>query len=86
MAPFTQAIATELQLWLNRNEKEVKAIADKALQARKAREAARKAREAVREQVKKKEKALKFDRTNPLTYLNYGIFCIKNNQKETNYN
>ena len=32
------------------------------------------------------EKALKFDRTNPLTYLNYGIFCIKNNQKETNYN
>lgn len=61
MAPFTQAIATELQLWLNRNEKEVKAIADKALQARKAREAARKAREAVREQVKKKEKALKFD-------------------------
>ena len=59
MAPFTQAIATELQLWLNRNEKEVKAIADKALQARKAREAARKAREAVREQVKKK--ALKFD-------------------------
>lgn len=61
MAPFTQAIATELQLWLSRNEKEVKAIADKALQARKAREAARKAREAVREQVKKKEKALKFD-------------------------
>ena len=54
MAPFTQAIATELQLWLSRNEKEVKAIADKALQARKA-------REAVREQVKKKEKALKFD-------------------------
>ena len=61
MAPFTQAIATELQLWLNRNEMEVKAIADKALQSRKAREAARKAREAVREQVKKKEKALKFD-------------------------
>ena len=68
MAPFTQAIATELQLWLNRNEKEVKAIADKALQARKAREAARKAREAVREQVKKKEKALKFD-SNLLTVI-----------------
>lgn len=44
------------------NEKEIKKIIDKALNARKAREAAKKAREAVRDtQKKKKEKALKFD-------------------------
>lgn len=61
MSPFTQAMASELQVWFERNEKVMKAIADKALQARKAREAAKKAREAVREQTKKKEKALKFD-------------------------
>ena len=43
------------------NEKEVKLIADKAINAKKAREAAKKAREKAREQGKKKEKALKFD-------------------------
>ena len=44
------------------NEKEVKLIADKAISARKAREAAKKARDAAREgEKKKKEKVIKFD-------------------------
>ena len=62
MTPFMTEFSTNLNIWLNNNEKEIKVIADKALSARKAREAAKKAREAVREnQKKKKEKALKFD-------------------------
>lgn len=62
MKPFTQVLADNLQVWFTNNEKEVKMVADKALAARKAREAAKKAREAVREtQKKKKEKVLKFD-------------------------
>ena len=61
MTPFTQAIADNLQYWLRNNEKEIKVIADKAIAAKKAREAAKKAREKVREVNKKKEKALKFD-------------------------
>ena len=62
MKPFTQAIAEELQVWFLINEKEVKIIADKALNARKAREAARKAKDAARGIAKpKKEKVLKFD-------------------------
>ena len=61
MKPFTQALAENLEYWLNNNEKEIKVIADKAINAKKAREAAKKAREKAREQVKKKEKVLKFD-------------------------
>ena len=61
MTPFNQALVDNLQYWLKNNEKEVKIIADKALDARKAREAAKKARENVREKAKKKEKVLKFD-------------------------
>jgi len=62
MKPFTQVLADNLQVWFTNNEKEVKMVADKALAARKAREAAKKAREAVREtKKKKKEKVLKFD-------------------------
>lgn len=61
MTTFTQALAENLSYWLNNNEKEIKLIADKALNARKAREAAKKAREAARGDKKKKEKALKFD-------------------------
>ena len=60
-AIFTQAIAENLRIWLENNEKEIKAIADKAINAKKAREAAKKAREAARGVNKKKEKALKFD-------------------------
>ena len=61
MTPFTSAITEELKIWFVQNEKEVKAIADKAINAKKARLAAQKARDNVREVQKKKEKALKFD-------------------------
>ena len=61
MKPFTAILSDNIQAWLSVNEKEIKIIADKALSARKAREAAKKAREAVREnQKKKKEKVVKF--------------------------
>lgn len=56
MTPFTQVLSFEIQNWLHQNEKEVKIIADKALNARKARKAAKKARDAAR---KPKEKGLK---------------------------
>ena len=61
MQPFTQAITDNLQYWLKNNEKEIKIIADKAISAKKAREAAKKARDNAREKNKKKEKVLKFD-------------------------
>lgn len=61
MSTFTQALAENLSVWFANNEKEIKVIADKALSARKAREAAKKARETERNKTKKKEKALKFD-------------------------
>lgn len=61
MTPFTKAITENLIFWMNANEKEIKVIAEKAINARKARDAAKKARESVRQQNKKKEKALKFD-------------------------
>ena len=57
MSPFTQAIAEDLRLWLEGNEKEVKMIADKAINAKKARLAAQKAREAVRDKAPKTPKA-----------------------------
>lgn len=54
----TQALKT---LFIS-NEKEIKKIVDKALSAKKARDAAKKARDAAREgEKKKKEKVLKFD-------------------------
>ena len=61
MTPFVGPVAEELRDWFITNEKDLKAIADKAISARKARLAAQKARETVREGQKKKEKALKFD-------------------------
>jgi len=58
----TQSFAEGLNNWFEANEKEVRTIADKALVARKAREAARKAKEAARQtQVKKKDAFLEFD-------------------------
>lgn len=58
----TQSFVEGLTNWLEVNEKDVKLIADKALSARKAREAAKKAREAARQtQVKKKDAFLEFD-------------------------
>lgn len=61
MKPFTGVFAEELQNWFAANEKEIKKICDKALSARKAREAAKKARDAVREPKGKEKKVLKFD-------------------------
>ena len=62
MKNFVSSLAENLNYWFVNNEKEVKSIADKAINARKAREAAKKAREAVREdKKKKKDKVLKFD-------------------------
>ena len=63
MSSITEGITSELQSWLLINEKEIKKIFDKAVAAKKAREAAKKAREAARGVNKKQEKkrALKFD-------------------------
>ena len=62
MKPFTAPFSEALRNWMTFNEKEVKKIADKAINARKAREAAKKARESVRNKAeKKKDKVLKFD-------------------------
>ena len=62
MKPFTSPFTEALNYWMHANEKEVKIIADKAIGARKAREAAKKARDAARAiDKKKKEKVLKFD-------------------------
>ena len=56
MHPFLEDLTLALRGWLESNKAEIKIIADKALSARKAREAAKKARDAVR---KPKEKGLK---------------------------
>lgn len=58
MTPFTGTIADGLRTWLAQNEKDVKSIAEKAITARKAREAARKAREATRNPKEKKKQFL----------------------------
>ena len=57
MTPFTSAIAEDLRIWFLANEKEIKMIADKALNARKARLAAQKARDAIRDKTPKTPKA-----------------------------
>lgn len=61
MKPFVNSLSEHLSFWLTQNEKDVKTIADKALNARKAREAAKKAKDAVREINTKKKKGLRFD-------------------------
>ena len=52
--PAVAAFVEALNLWLEVNEKEVKNIADKAINARKAREAAKKARDNARGKAEKK--------------------------------
>ena len=60
--PEINFITESLTNWLLINEKDIKVIFDKAISARKAREAAKKARDAAREtEKKKKEKVVKFD-------------------------
>ena len=54
-------VSSELETWLLGNPKDAKAIVDKALLARAAREKAKKAKDAVRNIESKKQKALKFD-------------------------
>ena len=49
MTPFTRVLSENIQNWLAINEKDIKIIFDKAVSARKAREAAKKARDAARE-------------------------------------
>ena len=58
MTPFNAAITEALQLWLNNNEKEIKIVAEKAINARKAREAAKRARDAARNAAPKKKSKL----------------------------
>ena len=58
MSPFTPWITKGIRQWLEINEKQIKVVADKALNARRAREAARKAREAVRQPKEKKKQFL----------------------------
>ena len=57
--PAVAAFVMALNSWLEANEKEVKGIADKAINARKAREAAKKARETIRGGAKEKKAVLK---------------------------
>ena len=54
-------VSAELDTWLVGHPKDAKAIVDKALLARAAREKAKKAKDAVRNIEGKKQKALKFD-------------------------
>ena len=75
MKPFVGIFAEKLQNWFEENEKEVKKICDKALSARKAREAAKKARDAIREPKKKGLKA-------KIALSNKFIDCANKNPEE----
>lgn len=79
MTPFSETITEEIRNWLTQNEKDVKILADKALNARKAREAAKKARETVREGGSKL-KGLKAK----MQLSNKFIDCVNKNPKERN--
>ena len=61
MSNINEMFTENFVIWLNYNEAEIKEIADKAINARKAKEAARKARDAVREKKETKSKVIKFD-------------------------
>ena len=56
--PLIDGFSEALSIWLKNNEKEVKNIADKAIAARKAREAAKKAKDSVRNTNQKKKSLL----------------------------
>ena len=53
MKPFINGLTEDLRVWLETNKKEIKDIADKAINARKAREAAKKAKDAARNNASK---------------------------------
>jgi len=79
MTPFTSVIAESIQTWLAANEKDIKAIFDKSINARKAREAAKKARDAARN-IKPKEKGLKAK----MALSNKFIDCVNKDPKNRN--
>ena len=79
MKPFTERLVEDLQIWLNANKTEIKNIADKAINARKAREAAKKAREAVRESGTK-TKGLRAK----MSISSKFIDCVNKNPKDRN--
>ena len=78
MKPFTPAFMEAFENWCNGNEKEVKNIAEKAINARKAREAAKKARDNVREKGGPKGLKAKMQISNKF------IDCVNKNPKERN--
>ena len=78
MRPFASALSENLQIWLEKNKSEIKEIADKAINARKAREAAKKARDNVRN--KPREKGLKAK----MAISDKFIDCSSKNPKERN--
>lgn len=78
MKPFTAPLVEALANWLDSNEKEIKTIAEKAINARKAREAAKKAKESIRE--KNTPKGLKAK----MQISNKFIDCVNKNPKERN--
>jgi topoisomerase-4 subunit B len=79
MKPFINGLTEDLRVWLESNKKEIKDIADKAINARKAREAARKAKEAVRN-IAPKEKGLRAK----MSLSNKFIDCVNKDPKERN--
>lgn len=58
---INRVINEDFVYWMEQNPKDVKVIIEKALLAKRAKDAAKKAREAVRNKSEKKKKALKFD-------------------------
>ena len=78
MSPFSTVLVDEIRNWLNNNEKEIKEIEDKAINARIAREAAKKARDNVRN--KPREKGLKAK----MAISDKFIDCSSKNPKERN--
>lgn len=76
---ITETLSEDFASWLQNNPKDVKIIIDKAINARKAREAAKKAREAVRDN-KKKDKGLKAK----IALSNKFIDCISKDAKDRN--
>lgn len=80
MRPFVAPFVEAFRNWMLLNEKEVKNISDKAISARKAREAAKKARDLVRDKGNKSLKGLKAK----MSLSNKFIDCINKNPKERN--
>lgn len=71
VSPFVNTVASEMfKNWLDENPKDAKVIIEKALEARRAREAAKKAREAVRKPAVKKGLKAKIELSEKLSDCN----------------